>query len=121
MLNTNGKASLTNSFSILGNHTIKAVYNGAGNFAGSFQTITEQVVARRSSRTALVASAASVTAGQPVSVTVTISPRSGTGVPTGTITFLDGTVDPGKVTLRGGKSILTRSFATKGSRRFNAV
>jgi hypothetical protein len=120
-LDADGKASLTRSFSTLGSDTIKAVYNGASNFAGSSQTITEKVVALRSSNTALVASADPVTAGQPVTFTVTVSATSGTGVPTGTITFLDDTVVLAKVPLSGGKATLTQSFATTGSHRIKAV
>jgi hypothetical protein len=120
-VDANGKASLTTTMSILGNLPIKAVFNGFSNFAGSSQTITERVVALRPSQTALVASAASVKAGQPVTFTVTVSGLSGTGVPTGTITLLDGTVVVAKVTLSGGKATLTQSFATKGKHSIKAV
>jgi hypothetical protein len=118
----NGKASLTTTFSTLGNLPITAVFgNLFGNFNGSSQTITEQVVALRPSQTALVASTNSVTAGQQVTFTVTASAISGTGVPTGTITLLDGTAVVGKVKLSGGTASLKLSFATKGSHRINAV
>jgi hypothetical protein len=120
-LDANGKASLTRSFSTLGNHTIRAVYNGASNFAGSSKTITEQVVALRSSHTALVASADPVLAGGPVTFTVTVSAISGTGAPTGTVTFLDGTVVLANVMLSDGKATLTQSFGTSGRHRLKAV
>jgi streptogramin lyase len=45
-LGAGGKATLTLSFSTAGGHTIQAVYDGNGNFAGSAKTVTEQVVAR---------------------------------------------------------------------------
>jgi RND family efflux transporter MFP subunit len=45
-LGAGGKATLTSVFSTLGGHTIQALYNGDGNFAGSAKTVTEQVVAR---------------------------------------------------------------------------
>jgi hypothetical protein len=120
-LDANGRASLTKSFSALGKHTIKAVYNGSGNFAGSSKTITEQVVALGSTQTALGASAAAVTIGQPVTFTVTVRATSGTGEPTGTVTFLDGAVVLAEVPLSGGKATLTESFATAGSHRIKAV
>jgi hypothetical protein len=121
MLDATGKASLTRSFSVLGSHTIKAVYNGSSNFTGSAQTTTEQVVALRPSRTVLVASANPVKAGKPVALTVTVRALSGTGVPTGTITFLDGTAVVGQVKLSGGTASLTLSFAAKGMHLIKAV
>jgi hypothetical protein len=119
-LNANGQASLTTSFATAGSHNIKAVYNGNGNFALSARTITEQV-ARRSSRTNVVASANPVALGPPVTFTATVSAASGTGTPTGTITFLDGNIVLAKVTLIGGKASVTRSFATKGKHVIEAV
>src|SRR5262249_43419688 len=38
-----GRATFTTSFTATGGHTITAVYNGDANFAGSSQTLTEQV------------------------------------------------------------------------------
>jgi hypothetical protein len=121
-VDANGKASLTTTFSTLGNLPITAVFgNLFGNFNGSSQTITEQVVARLPSQTALVASANSVTAGQPITLTVTVSASSGTGVPTGSVTFMDGTAVVGKVNLSGGTASLTLRITTKGSHRIKAV
>jgi hypothetical protein len=121
-VDANGKASLTTTFSLIGDLTIRAVYNGFGLFAGSSQTITEQVVALESSQTDLVASASSVTAGQPVTFTVTVSAISGTGIPTGAVTFImDGFMVVGKVKLSGGTPSLTLRFATTGSHHIKAV
>jgi streptogramin lyase len=120
-LNASGKAALTTSFATAGSHTIKAVYHGNGNFLASSRQITEQVVVPRPSTTTLVASANPVPTGQPVTFTATVGAASGTGTPTGTITFMDGTVVLARVALKGGKASLTRSFSTKGSHLIKAI
>jgi hypothetical protein len=55
------KATLTWSFSAAGNHVIKAVYSGDGNFLAGSQTVTEMVLAP--STTALAVSENPVPAG----------------------------------------------------------
>ena len=81
----------------LGTHTITVVYGGNTNFVGSSNFVTQTV--RRISSTALAASAAATVCGQTVTFTATVVGVSGAGVPTGTVTFKDGTtVIPGTVT-----------------------
>src|SRR5262249_29756594 len=99
-LGATGKATLTRSFSTIGAHTIRAVYAGSANFLGSSQAILEQVVALRATQVMLLASANPVLAGQPVTFTATVSAVSGTGTPTGTVTFMDGDVVLAKVALQ---------------------
>jgi hypothetical protein len=120
-VNGQGKAALTTSFATLGSHQIQGIYNGDGNFAAGSQTITAQVVARRSSHTALVASANPVVPGQSVTFTATVSAASGTGTPTGTITFTDGNVVLAVVTLRRGKVTLAWRFTTVGGHTIKAA
>jgi hypothetical protein len=118
-LDANGKAALTTQFATLGNQQIKAVYNGNSNFAASSHTITEQV--RTSSKTALVSSDNPDKAGQPVRFTATVGAASGTGTPTGFVTFMDGNVVLAKVPLKGGKATLTWIFPTRGEQSIEAV
>ena len=81
----------------LGTHTITVVYGGNTNFVGSSNFVTQTV--RRISSTAPAASAAATVCGQTVTFTATVVGVSGAGVPTGTVTFKDGTtVIPGTVT-----------------------
>jgi streptogramin lyase len=120
-LGATGKATLTKSFSTMGGHTIRAVYAGSANFLGSSQAILEQVVALRATQVMLLASANPVLAGQLVTFTATVSAVSGTGTPTGTVTFMDGDVVLAKVALQSGRATLTRSLATKGNHTIMAV
>jgi hypothetical protein len=121
-VDANGKATLTTTFSTLGDLPIRAVFNGFGNFAGSSQSITEQVVALRPSQTALVASANPARVGQTVTFTATVSGPAGQGTPTGTITFFVGNTAVATVTLDAtGKARLTGHFSVSGKFTIRAV
>ncbi len=120
-----GKATFTTSFASTGNHVITAAYSGDTNFVASAQTATEQVsapVPLASTKTALVASAKSVRVGQTVTFTATVSGPSGTGTPTGTITFFVGNVAVATVKLNAsGKASLTGQFSVAGNFTITAV
>jgi hypothetical protein len=122
-VDASGKATLTTTFSIPGNLPIKAVFNGFGNFAGSSQTIMEQVSAPAAvapTTTALVASANPARVGQTVTFTATVSGAAGTGTPTGIVTFMVGNVVVARVRLNAaGHASLTGHFTLAGT--FNIV
>jgi hypothetical protein len=126
-VDANGKASLTTSFSTVGNLTIKAVYSNIfGNFNSSSQTITEQVSAPAAvapTTTALVASANPVRVGQTITFTATVSGPAGTTItPTGTITFFVGNTAVATVTLDAtGQASLTGHFRFAGTFTIRAV
>jgi hypothetical protein len=112
-VDANGQASLTTTFSILGDVPIRAVFNGFGLFAGSSQTITEQVVAPAPTAVVLIPSVESGVAGVPVTFTVTVSPVApGAGTPTGTVTLFDGATVLGTAQLdANGQAVFTFAFA----------
>ena len=56
-----------------------------------------------------------VSAGLSVSFTVTVSPSTGAGTPTGTVTFDDGSNVLGTGILSGGKYTFSFSFSNTGS------
>ena len=83
----------------VGTHTIYAVYNGDGSFAGS-QTSFSQVVNQASTTTTLSSSPTTPVFGQTVTLSATVAPVSpGAGAPTGKVTFYNGTTSIGSVTL----------------------
>jgi Bacterial Ig-like domain (group 3)/FG-GAP-like repeat len=120
-----GKATLTTSFSTTGRHTIKAVYNGDGNFTASSGSLTEQVrtpVALAPTTTALVASANLIWVGQTVTFTASVSGAAGTGTPTGTVTFFVGNVAVATVKVNAsGKASLTGRLSAAGQFTITAV
>jgi len=61
--------------------------------------------------TSLTLSPAAPTAGQSVNFSATVAPSTGSGTPTGTVTFLDGTTTLGTGTLSSGTASFTGSLA----------
>jgi hypothetical protein len=117
-----GTATFTTSALAVGSHSITAVYGGDTNFTGSTSAGATQTVTQDASTNALVSSAASSVYGQPVTLTVTVAAASpGSGVPTGKVTFLDGTTALGTITLGNGVATLKTSTLTVGSHSITAV
>jgi hypothetical protein len=117
-----GTAALTTSFAAVGGHVITADYSGDSNFVGSSRALTEQVNAHKATTTALLASANPARVGQAVSFTATVRGLSGTGTPTGTVTFFVGNTVVARVTLDpSGKARLTGFFSIAGRFTIRAV
>ena len=103
-LGANDKAALQISTLPVGADSLTAQYNGAANFASSPSTASLLKVASDKTRATLTASPVSTTFGQSITLTATISPAApGTGTPTGTVTFWNGTTNLGTVTLANGQ------------------
>src|SRR5271170_7191603 len=115
-LNSSGSAAFDTSSLAVGSHSISAAYSGDTNFAASTSaavSVTISAPAKITTTTSVVASATQLTTGQNVTFTAGVAPQTGTGVPTGSITFLDGQAQMGTVTLNGGAtSFSTANLAT---------
>ncbi len=103
---SSGVASFTTSSLAVGTQSITAVYSGDTNFTISTSSAVSQIVNLASSTTALTSSANPSTSGQSVTFTATVAAVSpGSGTPTGTVDFYDGTVNAadliGQGTLNG--------------------
>jgi hypothetical protein len=119
-----GTATFTTSFAAAGDHTIFAVYNGDGNFVFSRQSLTEHVNAptHKATTTSLLASANPARVGRAVTFTATVRDPSGTGIPTGTVTFFVGNTMVARVTLdANGQARFTRGFSGTGRFTIRAV
>jgi hypothetical protein len=101
----------------VGTHQITAIYSGDSNYAASTSAVSSVTVTAvlAATATSLSASSAKVTSGQSVTFTARVAPQSGTGSPTGTITFLDGTERIGSSTLSGGSASFSTSTLSVGS------
>ncbi len=71
--------------------------------------------------TNLTASAATVNAGASVTFIATVTPASGSGTPTGSITFMDGTTTLGTVSLSSGAASYPTSSLAVGAHSITAV
>jgi hypothetical protein len=86
-----------------------------------FLNLSGSLVATTPTNAALTASAATITFGQSVTFTATVTPQSGTGVPTGTVTFFDGGTSIGTGTLNvSGVATLITFALVQGTRSVTA-
>ncbi len=85
---SSGKATYSTSSLPVGNTYVEAVYQGvSGTFGGSTSNIVTQVVTLISTTTALTSSPNPSVVNQSVTFTATVSPTSGSSVPTGSMNF----------------------------------
>jgi hypothetical protein len=112
-----GTAAYTTSSLSAKTHTIKAQYAGDAIFKPSSGAVT-QVVDKYSTTTSLSSSQNPSQSGQ--AVTFTSQVASSGPMPTGKVTFLDGTTKLGAVTLTGGIATLTKSKLAVGTHPITA-
>jgi hypothetical protein len=117
-----GVASVQLSTLSVGVHNLTAQYAGNTSFAASVSSAVAETInapAATPTATLLQTSASQIVAGQPLTLTATVSASSGT--PTGTVTFLSGSTSLGTATLNssGNASIQVPSLAA-GSYGFTA-
>jgi hypothetical protein len=119
-----GTATFSTSSLTVGSHSITAAYSGDANFAASTSTVVTVVVsapAKINTSTSLSASNTQLTSGQDVTFTATVAPQSGSGTPTGTVTFSDGANSLGTATLSGGTATFSTASLTVGSHSITAA
>jgi hypothetical protein len=116
---TSGAYTFSSSALGAGSRTITAAYAGDANFSGGVSTSLVQQVSQAGTTTALASSTNPSAPGQPVTLTATVS--SSAGVPTGSVTFMDGSAALGSVSLSGGKAALTTSTLANGTHDLTAV
>jgi alpha-tubulin suppressor-like RCC1 family protein len=103
-----------------GVYAVRAVYGGTTTFASSQSSVTTVTVSRAATRTTLRSSASVSTPGAPV--TLTALARSDVSVlPTGTVTFYDGTSSIGTAVIRDGEATLTTSGLAFGRHELRAA
>ncbi|HLK50214.1 MAG TPA: Ig-like domain repeat protein, partial [Bryobacteraceae bacterium] len=90
LLDANGMANCTVSSLALGKHMITANYTPNSNLGASF-AVTYQNVNQATTSTAVISSPNPSVFGQAVTLTATVTVNApGSGIPTGTVTFTDG-------------------------------
>jgi hypothetical protein len=116
-----GMAALTISSLAAGTHAIKAVYTGDGNFAASSSAVLTQVVNVLPTSIALANSPATSTVNQLVTFTATVTPTTGQGNPTGTVTFLSDGTPFGTAPLINGTATLNSGAVAAGTHGITAA
>ncbi|MDW5267935.1 MULTISPECIES: Ig-like domain-containing protein [Acidobacteriaceae] len=123
-LNPSGTVSITQSALALGTHPITARYTATQNFGAAASTILNQVIqpsTGMATATTLASNVNPVATGQSVTFTADVATVGQTLVPTGTVTFLDGSTVLGMAPLNGsGLATLTTSSLASGSHTISA-
>jgi len=121
-LNGTGGAAITTSALAVGTASITATYSGDTNFATSTSSALPQVVQLGQTATALTSSPNPSNVGQTVTLTAAVTVQSGTGTPTGTVSFFNGTTQIGSaVPLSGGGAAITTSTLAAGTASLTAT
>ena len=110
---SNGQATLNYSFTSSGTNPVVAAYSGDSTFLPSSSAPLRQTVTKATTTTALTSSLNPSQVGQAVTFTATVSGQYG-GVPTGSVTFKDGSSVLAQVPLSGGVAQYQTSTLTKG-------
>jgi hypothetical protein len=115
-----GVATFSISTLPIGTDKVKVTYLGDGKFANSYSAAVPQVINKISTTTTLSSGLNPSTFGQAVTLTVAVT-RSGLGMPTGTVTFKNGTAVLGTATLSGGTAFLTTTKMPAGALTITAL
>lgn len=107
-----GNATVSTAALTVGNHTITASFSSTGTYAASSASVLQQVNGL-STKALLTVTPATIQAGDSVTLTANVTDLSGTGTPTGTVTFLDGGTALGTsmLTVAGATSITTTTLS----------
>jgi hypothetical protein len=121
-LNASGQASVKTSSLAAGGRFITAIYSGDSNFSGGSSTLV-QFMHKYATTTTLISSANPANFGQAVTFTATVTPTiSASQVPTGMVTFLDGTKVLAQLALNSsGTASFTTSTLGAGSHTITAI
>jgi len=103
-----------------GTDSMKAVYGGDSNFAGSTSNVVSQVVDKAATTTALISSQNPSAVGQSVTFTATVTPEF-SGTPTGNVVFNNGSTKLGMAVLSGGVASFSATKLGSGSNSITAV
>jgi hypothetical protein len=116
-----GIASFTSSSLAAGTHGITASYGGNTSFTGSTSAAVNQTVNQDSTTSTFSFASYKSVFGETVSYSVTVTADApGSGHPTGTVTFLDGTTALGTGTLVNGSTTFKTSTLSVGTHSISA-
>jgi hypothetical protein len=121
-LDGSGQATFTTSALPSGDDPLTAVYSGDSTFTGNTSAPVTETVQQFATTTWLAADHAPSVPGQAVTFTAIVSGGPADGIPTGSITFSDGSTALGTVALDGsGQATFTTSALLLGDHPITAV
>jgi cyclophilin family peptidyl-prolyl cis-trans isomerase len=115
-LDGNGQATFAIDSLAPGSYIIEAIYQGSTNFVSSSGTLPQTVTGTAATITALTSSDNPSANGAQVTFTATVTPVSGSGTPTGVVTFVDQSMNntplgTGNLDGNGQATLMTGSLA----------
>jgi hypothetical protein len=118
----NGVATMNVSSLTTGDHVLTVAYSGDTNFASGSSSGTNQTVGQATADAAVTVSSGTSSFGANVTFTATMAAVApGAGVPTGTVTFMDGQTVLGTTALVNGSAELTLGTLAVGDHEVTAV
>lgn len=122
-LDGTGQATFTTSTLAAGSSSITATYNGSSSFTTSTSSALTQTVNKDGTTSSVTSSLNPSTHGQTVTFTATVVANApGTAVPTGSVTFKDGTKNLSTKTLNSsGQATFSTSSLARGSHSITVV
>ncbi|MBA0084146.1 MAG: Ig-like domain repeat protein, partial [Acidobacteria bacterium Pan2503] len=119
---SSGTATFNTAGLAVGGHTITASYGGDTNFTSSTSSTLNEAVSQAATTTTFSASPNPSISGQLITLTAAVNVLApGSGTPTGTVTFLDGTVTLGTATLNSAaNAMFSTSSLAVGSHNLTA-
>ena len=122
-LDGSGQTTFSTSALSVGSHSITVVYAGDTDFTTSTSSSLSQTVNQAATTSSVASSANPAVFGQSVTFTATVAASApGAGIPTGTVTFMDGVTSIGSGTLDGsGQTTLSTSALSVGSHSITVV
>ena len=121
-LSASGIATFAATSLNVGNNAVSAFYAGSTNFAASDSSATpvNVAIAQAGTSTSVTATPASAVYGSTITLTATVNSKT-TGVPTGTVTFMDGATILGTAILSNNNATLTTTSLATGAHKITAV
>jgi hypothetical protein len=117
-----GSASLTTSLLAVGSHSITATYNGTSNFGASGPAASAVSVSPDATTAVVTSSVSNAVYGQAVTIKAVVKASApGSGKPTGTVSFYDGTTLLGTATLSNGVAKLKTTALSVGTNSITVV
>ncbi|HEY5330750.1 MAG TPA: Ig-like domain repeat protein [Acidobacteriaceae bacterium] len=119
-VNASGVITIAVDTLTVGSHSIVATYAGNTNYAGSASAVLSQVVQQTATTTTVSAGSPGSLSGTSVTLTATVT--SASGIPSGTVSFLDNGVSLGQGTLNAqGVATISVSTLSVGSHSITSV
>jgi Bacterial Ig-like domain (group 3) len=113
-----GTATFSTSTLAAGAHSIAASYPGDTSFSASTSSalsVTVSAPTKTATTTSVSPSATQLTTAQTVTLNITVAPKTGNGIPTGSVTILDGQSQLAMPTLVAGAASFSTSTLAAGT------